>query len=573
MKAYIASNKPKNKDVEVEECRGNLAWTTSCLSDSKSLSSSVLFFVLDPSMNLSEDSAEKIGLRCIICNTVICMEVMRNGNPSRNTHVLSSHLSRQHNDLASLVESRYPTMGHLLSELDWNRLSCKSTFSSTTQKNIHTYYVRRDEIPDEVEGVSNHDVGIEPSQEKKRLVIVPDPLTRKRNKAVLAAVVLGIPLSWDVNKEPEYKELIKVLNVPSYYHIGKTLSDMTRQYQTCVKKCLQDYPFLSLCCGGWSVVKPAKSMEVFYATVFKGDEFKSILVDCVPMDRSTANDLVDTLERIRSEYRLPSNTMITTDGASNNKKAFEGQRAVCSAHAINTVIAHMTSNCRHYEGKKNGITFNDLKAIREHFNRVNAVCTYASAICMCLGKEAEKMREEYNKLRDKKNAFDRLLERKMVQLEAMVEAVKRDQEEKRVSDMEMYGIKDMETIEVDDSDVSDEEESGKDVEQFTITEREYVSTYSQLYSLTPLIKLCHVGDLGGLRNPIECLAELVLSVSATEAVCERFFRQASLTVKRQYVTNMNNETVRSVAMIKYNRDVFDAICYGRDVLSVLSFVC
>lgn len=97
---------------------------------------------------------------------------------------------------------------------------------------------------------------------------------------------------------------------------------------------------------------------------------------------------------------------------------------------------------------------------------------------MCLGKEAEKMREEYNKLRDKKNAFDRLLERKMVQLEAMVEAVKRDQEEKRVSDMEMYGIKDMETIEVDDSDVSDEEESGKDVEQFTITEREYVSTYS-----------------------------------------------------------------------------------------------
>ena len=39
-----------------------------------------LFFVLDPSMNLSEDSAEKIGLRCIICNTVICMDAMRDGN-------------------------------------------------------------------------------------------------------------------------------------------------------------------------------------------------------------------------------------------------------------------------------------------------------------------------------------------------------------------------------------------------------------------------------------------------------------------------------------------------------------
>ena len=66
--------------IEVEECFGNLAWTTSCLSDSKNLSSSVLFFVLDPSMNLSEDSAEKIGLHCIICNTVICMDAMRDGN-------------------------------------------------------------------------------------------------------------------------------------------------------------------------------------------------------------------------------------------------------------------------------------------------------------------------------------------------------------------------------------------------------------------------------------------------------------------------------------------------------------
>ena len=119
----------------------------------------------------------------------------------------------------------------------------------------------------------------------------------------------------------------------------------------------------------------------------------------------------------------------------------------------------------------------NIKSVK-HLSLGKRFDTYASAICMCLGKEAEKMREEYNKLRDKKNAFDRLLERKMVQLEAMVEAVKRDQEEKRVSDMEMYGIKDMETIEVDDSDVSDEEESGKDVEQFTITEREYVSTYS-----------------------------------------------------------------------------------------------
>ena len=77
----------------------------------------------------------------------------------------------------------------------------------------------------------------------------------------------------------------------------------------------------------------------------------------------------------------------------------------------------------------------------------------------------------------------------------------------------------------------------------------------------------------GLRNPVQCLLETVLSVPATEAVCERFFRQTSLTVKRQYVTNMNDDTLRSIAMIKYKKDVFYAICYGKDVLSVLSFVC
>ena len=80
MEAYIALNKSKSKCTEVDECFGDLAWTTSCLSDSKNLSSSVLFFVLEPSMNLSEDSAEKIGLRCIICNTVICMDAMRDWN-------------------------------------------------------------------------------------------------------------------------------------------------------------------------------------------------------------------------------------------------------------------------------------------------------------------------------------------------------------------------------------------------------------------------------------------------------------------------------------------------------------
>ena len=78
---------------------------------------------------------------------------------------------------------------------------------------------------------------------------------------------------------------------------------------------------------------------------------------------------------------------------------------------------------------------------------------------------------------------------------------------------------------------------------------EYTPEYEELYSLS------WNETFEGLPNPVQCLLETVLSVPATEAVCERFFRQTSLTVKRQYVTNMSNDTLRSIAMIKYNRDV------------------
>ena len=92
---------------------------------------------------------------------------------------------------------------------------------------------------------------------------------------------------------------------------------------------------------------------------------------------------------------------------------------------------------------------------------------------------------------------------------------------------------------------------------------EYTPEYEELYSFS------WNETFEGLPNPVPCLLETVLSVPATEAVCERFFRQTSLTVRRQLVTTL----FRSIAMIKYNRDVFNAMCYGKDVLSAFFFVC
>ena len=60
--------------------------------------------------------------------------------------------------------------------------------------------------------------------------------------------------------------------------------------------------------------------------------------------------------------------------------------------------------------------------------------------------------------------------------------------------------------------------------------REYTPEYEKLYSLDTFSATKTIDDLS---NPVECLLETVL-IMATKTLCERFFRQTSLTVKRQY---------------------------------------
>ena len=163
------------------------------------------------------------------------------------------------------------------------------------------------------------------AQDKERRVFISGEIERKRNKQVLTSILLGIPIVWDTHSDQCLKDIIGVLSIPTYHPIKNALSDLISKYQSCVKRYLEGFLFLSLCCDGWSVVKPAKSMGVFFVTVFKVNVFKSVLIDCVSMDRSASTDLVDKLEMIQMDYILPASAMITTDGASNNKKAFENQ--------------------------------------------------------------------------------------------------------------------------------------------------------------------------------------------------------------------------------------------------------
>lgn len=144
MKELVHSYEAKKKEhrsVQSQVCHGNLAWTTKFLS-SPDLSSSVLFFVADSSMDTVKEDLEYVGLRCIICNASIQMEVKRGGKLTRNTYVLKSHLDSVHYGLATSVSSLYPTTAHLLKDYNWSNATGESAFSFTEQKRIHHFFAK-----------------------------------------------------------------------------------------------------------------------------------------------------------------------------------------------------------------------------------------------------------------------------------------------------------------------------------------------------------------------------------------------------------------------------------------------
>ena len=75
-----------------------------------------------------------------------------------------------------------------------------------------------------------------------------------------------------------------------------------------------------------------------------------------------------------------------------------------------------------------------------------------------------------------------------------------------------------------------------------------------------------VEKYNGIENiPLKKFYEKSLSLAATEADCERFFRIVSLTAKRKYTTSMNDETCCSISYLRYYKDeVFYLFGNGKD---------
>ena len=89
--------------------------------------------------------------------------------------------------------------------------------------------------------------------------------------------------------------------------------------------------------------------------------------------------------------------------------------------------------------------------------------------------------------------------------------------------------------------------------------------FYQLSSPTQLYDNRYVDE-----NGVQRMLEEVLSIAATEAVCERYFRICSTIVKKPYITNMNAEIVSNMAFIRYYKIPLCKLINKKDMFSNLS---
>ena len=92
-----------------------------------------------------------------------------------------------------------------------------------------------------------------------------------------------------------------------------------------------------------------------------------------------------------------------------------------------------------------------------------------------------------------------------------------------------------------------EENQGDEIKEMKVNELLYDFDAFYFASASSQVYTDRFSDMNGLQR----LLEDVLSIAATEAICERFFRICSMITKRAYVTNLSERTVQRMSFIRY----------------------
>lgn len=92
-----------------------------------------------------------------------------------------------------------------------------------------------------------------------------------------------------------------------------------------------------------------------------------------------------------------------------------------------------------------------------------------------------------------------------------------------------------------------EENQGDEIKEMKVNELLYDFDAFYFASASSQVYAGRFSDVNGMQR----LLEDVLSIAATEAICERFFRICSMITKRAYVTNLSERTVHRMSFIRY----------------------
>lgn len=375
----VINKKTKNTTTR---CKGKLAVFQNELKP-LSKSSGLLFAVIN-----DKPKDGKLSIRCVLCEQSFFIELENSDLGS-----FYRHLDQQHFGIASQIRSYFSKVEDLFLGVDTNLLLSSETNNLKSQRVMTDFFGRKqkqtkDSIRDQKDQCSDNDTEVSKEEvsvisvdhgisKDNRVVTVPLTMeTRHYFKYVVLMNILGIPLSSCKKLANNYRgAFLKSefgLKIPSY--------DTLRKYMTllyhCIKKGLKSafpsFKEYALCCDGWSVLKPNVSLEAYFLCFFHHNEYKSYLLDCAILEQSTGTSIAKACEEICSFYGLDSRRMVTTDGARNNLKAFQDDRALCNAHAIDGVMKSFI------EGKsgKDVLCKEDLISTKVFLDFISRICSF-----------------------------------------------------------------------------------------------------------------------------------------------------------------------------------------------------
>ena len=211
-------------------------------------------------------------------------------------------------------------------------------------------------------------------------------------KKVLALVVSGLPLTWDRSRieheeheeheEDEAKAVFEHLLKPfigtrSTFMYWK--DEMIKDVKSVLKNIISRLQSFAICTDAWSVMRPAVHLQVVFLNAFHHNTFFSLLLDSMPIESTEANCIQNATQKVLGEYGIgqKQNVVCTCDGASSNKKAYEGERSECNSHLFDNVLRHFlwsNKSTPKFKGTKNGLTYEESKLICMHMDFINNTC-------------------------------------------------------------------------------------------------------------------------------------------------------------------------------------------------------